>query len=81
MDEAGGIHHVVGRPQDAGQAPNFVKKAPDVVEAAEAADVAADVLEGADDAQGPAQTRADVAGAEDDVLEALETSAGLLELR
>ena len=40
-----------------------------------------DVLQGADDAQGPAQTRADLAGAEDDILEALETSAGLLELR
>ena len=57
VDKAGGLPHVVGRPQDAGHAPKFVKKAPDV----------ADVLEGAEDAQGPAQTHADVV---DDVLAA-----------
>ena len=64
---------VVGRPQDAGHAPKFVKKAPDVADAAEAA---ADVLEGAEDAQGPAQTHAHVAH---DVLVVLDAGAGPLE--
>ena len=67
VDVAGGLPHVVGPPLDAGHAPKFVKKALDVVEVAEADEAADDVLEGADDAQGPAQTHADVV---DDVLAA-----------
>ena len=35
MDVAGGLPHVVGRPQDAGHAPKFVKKVPDVLEPAD----------------------------------------------
>ena len=75
MDKAGGLPHVVGRPLDAGQAPNFVQKVPDVADSAEA------VLEGADRAQDPAQTHAEVAGTGDDVLDILQASAGLLEFR
>ena len=79
MDKAGGLPHVVGRPQDAGHAPKFVKKVPDVAGAADAAADPADasldvldVLQGAGRAQDPAQTHADVAGAEGDVLKVRE---------
>ena len=59
----------------------FVKKGPDLLEPADVAEAADDVLEGADGAQGPAQTHAHVTHTPDDVLDALEAGAGLLKVR
>ena len=57
----------------------FVKKGTDLLEPADVTEAADDVLEGADGAQGPAQTHAHVAHVAHDVLVVLDASAGPLE--